>query len=121
MAVSSRPKFIGAEILGWNYATFAFAPYGAYWGEIRKITMSELLSNTRLEQLRHVRESEVKSFLIDLYKKWTKRSPESGSDNVSIEMKKWIGDINLNVSLGMVVVKRYFGADSSKEEKERQT
>lgn len=113
-AISNRPKFIGAEILGWNYLSFGFAPYGDYWREIRKLTMSELLSNSRLEQLRHIRESEVESFFKEIYKKWTKRSLENGqNDSVSVEMKQWIGDINLNVSLRMVVGKRY-----SNDEKE---
>lgn len=116
MAVSTRPRLIAAEILGWNYVSFGFAPYGPYWRELRKITASALLSNIRFEQLRHVRESELESFLKDIYKMWTKRSPESGSDHVPVEMKKWVGDINLNVSLRMVAGKRYlFGADSSDE------
>ncbi|PON99151.1 Cytochrome P450, E-class, group I [Trema orientale] len=121
LAVSTRPKLIGAEVLGWNYLSLGFAPYGPYWRELRKITASELLSNIRLEQLRHVRESEVESFLKEIYKKWTKRSTESGSDDVdhvSIEMKTWIGDINLNVSLRLVAGKRYFGVESSDDEKE---
>ena len=118
-AVSTRPKLISAEILGWNYVSFGFAPYGAYWRELRKIAALELLSNIRLEQLRHVRESEVNSFLKDLYKKWTKRSVENGSDYVMVEMKKWIGDINLNVSLRKVTGKRYSGDDLSDEKEAR--
>ncbi|EXC07358.1 Cytochrome P450 82A4 [Morus notabilis] len=115
LAVSTRPKLISSEILGWNYASFGFAPYGPYWREIRKITTSELLSNKRLEKLRHVRESEVESFVKNLYKLWTKR--ETGSDRVMVEMGKRIGDVNLNVALRVVARKRYFD-DDSRDEKE---
>ncbi|XP_030481278.1 cytochrome P450 CYP82D47 [Cannabis sativa] len=113
---STRPKLIRSEILGWNYASFGFAPYGPYWRKLRKIATSELLSNTKLEQLRHVRESEVQSFLEDIYNKC--RANNDGL--VSVEMKKLIADINLNVSLRMVAGKRYFGGDSrEKKEAER--
>ncbi|KAM3304799.1 hypothetical protein P3S67_011665 [Capsicum chacoense] len=37
MAFANRPKTLASEILGYNYAMFAFAPYGSYWREIRKI------------------------------------------------------------------------------------
>ncbi|KAL5558163.1 hypothetical protein UlMin_034374 [Ulmus minor] len=111
--ISSRPKLIGAEILGWNYVSFGFAPYGAYWREMRKITATELLSNTRLEQLRHVRESEVESSIKELYKLWCKR--QNGAHQVFVEMKQWVADINLNVSLKMVAGKRFSGENSQKE------
>ncbi|KAJ7958089.1 Cytochrome P450 family protein [Quillaja saponaria] len=109
--ISSRPKFTGGELLGNNYANFGFSPYGDYWRDLRKITASELLSNRRLELLKHVRESEVESSLIELYKDWTKR--QDGSGYVLVEnMKNWFGDINFNVILRMVASKRYYGANS---------
>lgn len=111
VAVSSRPKYIGAEILGSDYANFGFSPYGPYWRKMRKVTASELLSHARLEQLKHVRSYETESSIKELYKFWTKRP--NGTDHYIVEMQQWIGDINLNVILRMVAGKRYFGATSS--------
>ncbi|XVF63952.1 hypothetical protein PTKIN_Ptkin09bG0128100 [Pterospermum kingtungense] len=72
VVVSSRPKLTVGNYLGHNYANFGFCPYGAYWRELRKITASELMSNRRLELLKHIRESEVEGSIKELYKLWTK-------------------------------------------------
>ncbi|KAF3446243.1 hypothetical protein FNV43_RR11422 [Rhamnella rubrinervis] len=116
VAVSSRPKSIAAQILGCNYANFGFSPYGPFWRKMRKLTASELLSNSRLQMLKHVRAYEVESSIKELYKLWTKR--QNGGDHVMVEMKQWIGDINLNVILRMVAGKRYFGATAGNDENE---
>lgn len=106
--ISSRPKLTVGKLLGHNYANFGFSPYNAYWREMRKITASELLSNRRLELLKHVRATEVEGEIQEIYKIWTKKKNES--DQVLLEMKQWFGDLNLNVILMMIAGKRYFGA-----------
>ncbi|KAE8008990.1 hypothetical protein FH972_005448 [Carpinus fangiana] len=111
-AVSSRPKLVAVKHLGYNYAMFGFAPHGPYWRELRKIVTIELLSNRRLELLSYIRVSEVKASVAELYKLWTakKNGSGSGSDQISVELKQWFGDMTLNVILRMVVGKRYFSA-----------
>ncbi|KAM7518281.1 hypothetical protein LguiB_017243 [Lonicera macranthoides] len=96
------------KYLGYNYAMFGFSPYGPYWRELRKITSSELLSNRRLELLKHVRVSETETSIRELYNLWTKKRNDSG--HTMVEMKQWFGDLTLNVVLRMVAGKRYFGA-----------
>lgn len=120
VAVSSRPKFIAANYLSYDYAMFGFSPYGAYWRELRKLTNVELLSARRLELLKHVRVSEINTSINQLYK-----ICEAGTnDGVSatVEMKQWIYDLSLNVVFRMVAGKRYFGAlddDDNKKEESR--
>ncbi|KAK7365111.1 hypothetical protein VNO80_13932 [Phaseolus coccineus] len=70
MAVSSRPKIVATELMGYNNAMFGFAPYGPYWRELRKITTLEILSPRRVEQLQHVRVSEVQNSIKELYNLW---------------------------------------------------
>ncbi|KAG8492050.1 hypothetical protein CXB51_015634 [Gossypium anomalum] len=65
----------------------------------------ELLSNHRLNLLKHVRESEVNTSLQQLYQLWNKKK-SSNSDKVLVEMKRWFRDVTLNVILMMVVGKR---------------
>ncbi|KAJ9186670.1 hypothetical protein P3X46_002216 [Hevea brasiliensis] len=115
MTVSSRPPMVAAEHLGYNYAMFGLAPYTAYWREIRKIATSELLSNRRLELLKHVRIYEVETSLKELYKLWTQRT--NGLGQVKVELKQWLGDLNLNVILKMIAGKTYFGASAVDDEK----
>lgn len=102
LAMASRPDLIAAKHLGYNNAMFGFTPYGPFWREIRKISTVELLSNHRLDKLKHVRVSEVASFLKDLHKQCT-----GESSHVTVEMKQWLWDLTLNVVLRMVASKRY--------------
>jgi hypothetical protein len=77
-AVSSRPEFIAADHLSYNYSMFAFAPYGAYWRELRKLISLELLGNRRLELLKYVRVSETEASIKELHKLWTEAKTNSG-------------------------------------------
>lgn len=103
-SVNSRPKLAVVDHIGYNYAMFGFAPSGPYWREMRKITTLELLSNRRLELLKHIRVSEVSIFLKELHNTWSRKDSNNG---VLVELKQWFGDISLNVILRMVAGKRY--------------
>ncbi|MBA0638209.1 hypothetical protein Godav_005136, partial [Gossypium davidsonii] len=83
-AFATRPKAVAQELLSYNHAMIATAPYGPYWRQMRKFATIELLSNHRLNLLKHVRESEVKTSLQQLYQL----------------------DVTLNVILMIVVGKR---------------
>ncbi|KAJ1424814.1 Cytochrome P450, partial [Sesbania bispinosa] len=107
--VSSRPKFTAAKILGHDYASFAFTPYGDFWRLMRKITASDLLSTRRLESLRDVRASELQSALQELYRSKTRL----------VEMKQWLGDMNLNVILTMIAGKRFSNRDADEKQVRR--
>ncbi|KAM7514173.1 hypothetical protein LguiA_003756 [Lonicera macranthoides] len=116
LAISSRPKFVASYIMGYDLAMFSQSPYGAYWREIRKIASLELLSRRRLELMKHVRVSEIKAFIRDLYKLWMEKKNDTG--HVMVEMKQWFGELNLNVMLRMVAGKRYFGDSATSAELE---
>ncbi|KAF9602117.1 hypothetical protein IFM89_025162 [Coptis chinensis] len=115
---ATRPSFKAAKILGYNYALFGLAPYGSYWRELRKISVIELLSNHRLELLKHVRVSEVSTSMKELYKVWTENC-SNGNGSVLVEMQRWFGDLTLNISVRMVAGKRYFGTSSILDDKAR--
>ncbi|XP_019174417.1 PREDICTED: cytochrome P450 CYP82D47-like [Ipomoea nil] len=121
--ISSRPKFRAAKNMGYNYVMFGFSPYGPYWREIRKLISIELLSRRRLEQLKHIRVSEIDTSIKELYKLWTENKnsdDHSAAGRVLVEMKKWFADLTLNVVLQMVAGKRYFGTAAVSDEKEGQ-
>ncbi|XP_039000695.1 cytochrome P450 CYP82D47-like [Hibiscus syriacus] len=103
-AFASRPSTLAMEFLSYNHAMFGFAPYGNHWRQMRKLATLELLSNYRLERLRHVRESEIKTSLKELYQLWDQR--RDGCDNLLVEMRKWFKSATLNVILRMIVGKR---------------
>ncbi|GMI64961.1 cytochrome P450, family 82, subfamily C, polypeptide 4 [Hibiscus trionum] len=99
-AFASRPSTLAMELLSYDHAMFGFAPYGNQWRQLRKITTIELLSSYRLDQLRHVRESEIKTSLKELYGVWDEKK------DVLVDMKKWFESTALNVILRMIVGKR---------------
>ncbi|EXB51033.1 Cytochrome P450 82A3 [Morus notabilis] len=109
LALASRPNLLAAKHMGYNYAMFGLAPHGPFWREIRKIATVQLLSNRRLELLKHIRISEVASFVKELYEHWTTKWNDNDhhSGQASVEMKQRFLDLSLNVILRMVAGKRY--------------
>ncbi|KAG4953970.1 hypothetical protein JHK87_039564 [Glycine soja] len=55
---ASRPKFLVSEITTYEHTSIAFAPYGEYWRQVRKICAMELLSPKRVNSFRSIREEE---------------------------------------------------------------
>ncbi|XXG60267.1 hypothetical protein AAC387_Pa04g2219 [Persea americana] len=100
-ALSSRPNTAVTEHMGYNHAMFGLAPYGPYWREVHKIVMLQILSNTRLKELKHVRATEIDSRVKHMYRLWSMNA-------VPIDLKQWCGEMTLNIVCRMVVGKRCF-------------
>ncbi|KAF7852275.1 hypothetical protein BT93_L4569 [Corymbia citriodora subsp. variegata] len=114
-AFTDRPSITTVRLMGYNGAMFGFGPYGEYWREMRKIVTIELLSNHQLDSLKHIRVLEVEMAIKELFRAWIRQGkPRSG---VLVEMKSWLGDLMLNVSLKMVGGKSY--ADCNDTEAKR--
>ncbi|PON70134.1 Cytochrome P450, E-class, group I [Parasponia andersonii] len=111
LSLASRPNLIIAEHVGYGYAMFGFSPRGPFWRDFRKIATLELLSNRRLELLKHIRVSELATFLKELHKHWT--NTERNDDTDLVEMKQWLWELSLNVILWMVAGKRYNSASNN--------
>jgi len=115
VVVSSRPKLVAVELIGYNHAMFSFAPYGPYWRELRKITTLEILSTRRVEQQQHVRVSEVQNSIKELYDLWCSQKNDSGY--ALVELKQWFYHLVFNMVLRILVGKRYFGGENLDDEK----
>ncbi|XP_044469627.1 cytochrome P450 CYP82D47-like [Mangifera indica] len=108
-----KPAITASKLLCFDYAMFSFAPYGPYWREMRKVTTVELLSNHRLDKLKHIKASEVQTSIKELYKAYMSRS--STENGVLVEMKQWFKDLTCNVTLRMVVGRRFSGSGDDEE------
>lgn len=101
----NRPKSIGVEVMGYNYALFGLGPSGTYWQKMRKITL-ELLSIHRMEVFEHLQASEIKEFRKDICDFWQINRSEQ-DHMVKIDMKRWFGCLTMNIMLRMIVGQRY--------------
>ncbi|KAF3786342.1 Cytochrome P450 82A3 [Nymphaea thermarum] len=109
-AFASRPPFESSKCLGYGCAMFGLAPYGPYWREVRKMATIEVLSNRRLELLKHIRVEEV-GFLVEaLYR--------SCGGDYSVDLNQRFSNLNLNIILRMVTGKRYFNFDGEENDGE---
>ncbi|XP_004292713.1 PREDICTED: premnaspirodiene oxygenase-like [Fragaria vesca subsp. vesca] len=78
---SQRPPSLYAESLTFGGGSIAFAPYGDFWREVRKIIVSELLSSKHVRAFRFIREEEVNNFVASI----SSSSSKSSSINFSEE------------------------------------
>lgn len=62
----SRPKLVAQRKLSYDGADIAFAPYGAHWREMRRIAAGHLLSPTKVQSFRAVREEEVAKMVAEI-------------------------------------------------------
>ncbi|KAI5386692.1 cytochrome P450 CYP82D47 [Lathyrus oleraceus] len=116
-AFASRPKSLAFEVMGYNFSMIGFSPYGSYWRTVRKIATVHVLSTQRIDMLKYVMKSEVKIAMKESYSFWTKvKKNKDSSERAITEMKKWFGDIAINVLFRMVVGKRF---DVDEEENRR--
>ncbi|KAK1433450.1 hypothetical protein QVD17_10360 [Tagetes erecta] len=104
---ANRPRLLAGEILGFNYTSFGWAPYGDHWRNIRRISTLEMLSTHRLNEFHEIRVDEGR-FLIDKLIS-TCSSP--------VNLSSMFNDMTLNVLMRMISGKRYFGGDMEEEGK----
>ncbi|KAK1364219.1 hypothetical protein POM88_039780 [Heracleum sosnowskyi] len=114
--LADRPTTLAVKIMGYDRAMFGFLPSGPEWRNLRKLVIVELLSNRRLDKLKHIPESEVNLFIRGLYGIW--KSKTEGSVPV-VELTERFGDLTTNVVVRMVAGKRYFGDSGFKNEEAR--
>ncbi|XP_042497481.1 cytochrome P450 CYP82D47-like [Macadamia integrifolia] len=115
-ALANRPRSASSNHLSYNYAFMGLAPYGPYWREVRKWMVLELLSNRRLESLRHVRYAEIDNFIKDLHGHWVRNK----KNQIKVEMNRLFRDLTMNNVLKMVVGRRYFSVLNAKNNEEVQ-
>ncbi|CAN1283056.1 Licodione synthase [Linum perenne] len=104
---SMRASTIAIDCLTYNTISFAFAPYGAYWKFIKKISTFELLGNRMLNQFRPIRTEELHSLLRLLQQK----SQDRGKVNLSQELLRFANNVICQMMLGL----RASGTDGDAE------
>lgn len=101
--LATRASIVAGKYIGYNNAIMALAPYGQYWRDVRKMATLQLLSNQRLEMLKHVRLSEVDTFIKDLHNLCAKNMGHPAK----VVISKLLEGLTFNISLRMIVGKRF--------------
>ncbi|RVX04700.1 Cytochrome P450 71D10 [Vitis vinifera] len=60
---AQRPILLATRILSYDCSGVAFAPYGDYWRQLRKICVVELLTAKRVKSFQSVREEEISNLI----------------------------------------------------------
>ncbi|KAK9066706.1 hypothetical protein SSX86_014029 [Deinandra increscens subsp. villosa] len=109
---ASRPKSLVSVIMGYNYAMFPLSPYGEYWRQVRKMVTVELLSQRRVEMLKHVRISEIRTFMKDINQACMRnKEGGDGSSMVKVEMREFFANLILNFITRAIAGKRFSPGD----------
>uniref|UniRef100_A0A2P2P0E7 Cytochrome P450 n=1 Tax=Rhizophora mucronata TaxID=61149 RepID=A0A2P2P0E7_RHIMU len=107
---ASRASIAAGKYLGYNNAMFALAPYGQYWRDVRKLVTLQLLSNHRLEMLKHVRLSEVETLIKNLHNLCSRNDLlDKSPPSTKVSISKLLEGLAFNISLRLVVGKRFSG------------
>ncbi|KAH9619145.1 hypothetical protein KSS87_010634 [Heliosperma pusillum] len=99
---ASRPQLTSGRILGYNFTSLIWAPYGPLWRAHRKIASTEILSPHRLNLFRHIRGDEVKLLLRRLY----------DVQGARVEIKSTLFELSNNVMMRMIAGKRCYDTPS---------
>ncbi|CAI0415110.1 unnamed protein product [Linum tenue] len=89
LSFATRPRLLVSDVVFYGAKDIALAPYGAYWRQVRKICVVELLSSKRVLSLRPVRESEAAKLTAAI------RAAAAGSAGVDI------GKLLVSAAFGM--------------------
>ncbi|KAK9066707.1 hypothetical protein SSX86_014030 [Deinandra increscens subsp. villosa] len=109
---ASRPKSLVSAIMGYDYSMFPLSEYGEYWRQMRKIATVELFSQRRVEMLKYVRESEVRTFMKEIHEACVRnKEGGDGSSMVKVEMREFFANLVLNIITRTIGGKRYSPGD----------
>ncbi|KAH7537073.1 hypothetical protein FEM48_Zijuj03G0053400 [Ziziphus jujuba var. spinosa] len=116
-AFLTRPASAASKYMGYGNALLGLTTNIQYWRHVRKIAITEVLSNRQLELLKNVRASEVHTSVKELYLLCSENRGSSCSSMV--DMSRWFSSVILNILVGMISGKRYSSKDDDEDGESR--
>ncbi|KAJ1261317.1 hypothetical protein BS78_09G019900 [Paspalum vaginatum] len=105
----TRPVSAGTKRLTYDLKNVAFAPYGPYWREVRKLLTVELLSSSRVRAAWYARHEQVEKLMATLTSRAAARQPVALDELVLRLSDGIIG----TVAFGNIYGSDKFGANKS--------
>ncbi|GMN33762.1 hypothetical protein TIFTF001_004328 [Ficus carica] len=119
VALSNRPLSLAGKHLNYNHKTIGFSQYNDHWRSLRRLTVLELLSNTRIAKFSGIRHEEAQIMVKTLLQE---HRPSSSTDEschsqwTKVELRPKIVDLVFNIMMKMIAGKRYYGNEVVEEE-----
>ncbi|XP_057747699.1 cytochrome P450 71AU50-like [Arachis stenosperma] len=104
---ASRPPSEAAKYIFWGQRDIVFGEYGPYWRNMRKMCTLELLSQTKINSFRSMRQEEIDSFI--------KLLRDAANDGVAVDVSAKVATLSANMSCRMVLGKKYMDQDMDKK------
>ncbi|GMY11273.1 cytochrome P450 71AU50-like [Fagus crenata] len=99
LVFASRPLIEASKHISYDQKSLAFAPYGSYWRNIRKMCTLELLSHLKTNSFKSMRKEEL-----DLLIKFIQ---EAASDHVAVDLSAKVSSLSADMSCRSVFGKKY--------------
>ncbi|KAJ3685550.1 hypothetical protein LUZ61_014714 [Rhynchospora tenuis] len=115
VAFANRPSFPSVKEVTNNFSTLIFSDYGPLWRHLRKIATVQVLSNHRLLSSTSARNDEARYLVHRLFV----RSADDKSAFQKVNVKVIAFEFVLNVVMGMIAGKRYYGEEAKDWEEAR--
>ncbi|XP_058731454.1 cytochrome P450 71AU50-like [Vicia villosa] len=96
---ASRPPTEAIKHIFWGQRNMSFGEYGSYWRNMRKMCTLELLSHTKINSFRPMREQEL-----DLLIKFLR---EKSNDGTKVDLSAKISSLAADMSCRMVLGKKF--------------
>ncbi|KAJ4756367.1 Cytochrome P450 [Rhynchospora pubera] len=105
VTLSNRPSLYAVKRYSYGLLSLSFSPYGEYWRQARKVSISELLSVKRVQSFHRIREEEVANLISDIVKACSSSNPV----NMSVELQDLSNKIITRVTFGDGIVAQGYG------------
>ncbi|KAM7517023.1 hypothetical protein LguiA_006606 [Lonicera macranthoides] len=99
---ASRPNFASRRKLEYNFTTIGSAPYGHHWRNLRRFSVIEIFSSSRVQTSSNIRAEEINFF--------TKKMFSIGAD-LKVDLKSFFYMLSFNIMMKMLLGNRYFEED----------
>ncbi|KAJ1690207.1 hypothetical protein LUZ63_014362 [Rhynchospora breviuscula] len=115
VALANRPNFPSVKELSNNYSNLIFSNYGPSWRHLRKTVTVQILSNHRLLLSTSARNYEARYLVHRLFV--GSAADKSAFNKVNIKVIAF--EFVLNIVMGMIAGKRYYGEEAKDWEEAR--
>ncbi|XP_019462434.1 PREDICTED: cytochrome P450 CYP736A12-like [Lupinus angustifolius] len=103
LVFANRPPLEAAKYISWDQKNLSFADYGPYWRNMRKMCTLELLSHSKINSYRSMRQEEL-DLLIKLLK-------DAANDGAAVDISAKISTLAADISCRMVLGRKYMDKD----------